>query len=290
VKIFDVNVSGYSVNPSLAGDALPIPAALRGKAAQPADMGKVPYQWVIRRQFIGTYLDSDAITHDGQAVPGLKLAEVAPGVGLISGGSHNSLVVEMADHLVVFDAPVGEIQSRFTLDTLKAKYPSKPVKLLVLTHHHMDHAGGARTFVAQGASVLVGQGNAAHFEKMFAAPHKIDGDALEKSPRKASIEEVADHKIIDDGKRKVEILRIDNPHADGMLIAYIPDAKLGYVVDIWSPGRDKLGDKATPGQQALVAAVAKLSSTPERFAGGHGTVADYAPLASLAGAQPRAER
>jgi len=62
------------------------------------------------------------------------------------------------------------------------------------------------------------------------------------------------------------------------------------VVDIWSPGRDKLGDKATPGQQALVAAVAKLSSTPERFAGGHGTVADYAPLASLAGAQPRAER
>ncbi|TMB25997.1 MAG: MBL fold metallo-hydrolase [Deltaproteobacteria bacterium] len=266
---------------------LEVPADLQ--APSPA-RGNVPYQWVIRRQFIGTYLDSDAITHDGQAVPGLKLAEVAPGVGLISGGSHNSLVVEMADHLVVFDAPVGEIQSRFTLDTLKAKYPSKPVKLLVLTHHHMDHAGGARTFVAQGASVLVGQGNAAHFEKMFAAPHKIDGDALEKSPRKASIEEVADHKIIDDGKRKVEILRIDNPHADGMLIAYIPDAKLGYVVDIWSPGRDKLGDKATPGQQALVAAVAKLSSTPERFAGGHGTVADYAPLASLAGAQPRAER
>ena len=59
------------------------------------------------------------------------------------------------------------------------------------------------------------------------------------------------------------------------------DAKIGFVVDIWSPGRDKLGDKATPGQAALVAAVAKLSSTPERFAGGHGTVADYAPLASL---------
>ena len=55
------------------------------------------------------------------------------------------------------------------------------------------------------------------------------------------------------------------------------------------PGRDKLGDKPTPGQAALVAAVKRLSSTPVRFAGGHGTTAEYAPLAALA-AQPQASR
>jgi glyoxylase-like metal-dependent hydrolase (beta-lactamase superfamily II) len=274
-----------------AGAAAPpggfeVPADLQ---APPPARGNVPYQWVIRRQFIGTYLDTDAMTHDPQGA-GLKLTELAPGVLQVAGGSHNSFIVEMADHLVVFDAPIGEAQSRFTLDALKAKYPSKPVKLLVLTHHHMDHTGGARTFVAQGASVLVGKGNGPHFDKVFAAPHKVDGDSLDKAPRKPDIEEIADRKVLDDGQRKIEILRVDNPHADGLLIAYVPDAKIGFVVDIWSPGRDKLGDKATPGQQALVAAVAKLSSTPERFAGGHGTVADYAPLASLAGAQPRAER
>jgi len=274
-----------------ADDAAPqvsfeVPAELQ---APPPAQGKVPYQWVIRRQFIGTYLDTDAVTHDPQA-GGLTLTELAPGVLQVAGGSHNSFIVEMADHLVVFDAPIGEMQSRFTLDALKAKYPSKPVTQLVLSHHHMDHTGGARTFVAQGASVLVGKGNGAHFEKVFAAPHKVDGDALDKSPRKPAIEEIADRKVLDDGNRKIEILRVDNPHADGMLIAYVPDAKIGFVVDIWSPGRDKLGDKPTPGQQALVAAVAKLSSTPERFAGGHGTVADYAPLVQLAGAQPRAER
>jgi glyoxylase-like metal-dependent hydrolase (beta-lactamase superfamily II) len=154
----------------------------------------------------------------------------------------------------------------------------------------MDHTGGARTFVAQGADVVVGKGNGAHFAQVFAAPHKVDGDSLDKSPRKPAIEEIADRKVLDDGKRKIEILRIDNPHADGMLIGYVPDAKIGFVVDLWSPGRDKLGDKATPGQQALVAAVSRLSSTPERFAGGHGTVGEYAPLASIAGAQPRAAR
>jgi glyoxylase-like metal-dependent hydrolase (beta-lactamase superfamily II) len=261
-----------------------VPAEL---SAPPPARGNVPYQWVIRRQFIGTYLDTDAVTSD-PATGGLKFNELAPGIFQVAGGSHNSLVVEMADQVVVFDAPVGEVQSRFTLDQIKQKF-SKPVRWLVLTHHHMDHAGGSRTFVAQGADVLVPQGDKAHFEKVFSAPHKIDGDMLDANER-ATIEEIADRKVLDDGKRKVEILRIDNPHADAMLVAYVPDAKLGWVVDIWSPGRDKLGDKATPGQVALVNGVSKFSSTPERFAGGHGSVADYAPLAQLAGSQPRAEK
>ena len=285
-EVIHVQYQEARTDAALPQEAVAVPADLQ---APPPARGNVPYQWVIRRQFIGTYLDSDAVTHDSQG-GGLKLTELAPGVLHVSGGSHNSFIVEMADHLVVFDAPVGEAQSRFTLDALKAKYPGKPVKLLVLSHHHMDHTGGARTFVAQGADVLVGKGNGAHFAKVFAAPHKVDGDSLDKSPRKPAIEEIADRKVLDDGKRKIEILRVDNPHADGMLIGYVPDAKLGFVVDLWSPGRDKLGDKATPAQQAVVAAVPRLSSTPERFAGGHGTVADYAPLASIAGAQPRAGR
>jgi glyoxylase-like metal-dependent hydrolase (beta-lactamase superfamily II) len=281
IQLQEAQTSGAAV---AQGD-FQVPAEL----SAPPPARNVPYQWVIRRQFIGTYLDTDAVTHD-PAGPGLKFNELAPGIFQLAGGSHNSLAVEMADQVVVFDAPVGEVQSKFMLDQIHQKFGSKPVKTLVLTHHHMDHAGGARTFVAQGADVLVGQGNKAHFEKMFAAPHKIDNDELSRNPRKPEIEEVADRKVLDDGKRKVEIVRIDNPHADGMLIGYVPDAKLGWVVDIWSPGRDKLGDKANPGQMAVVNAVSKLSSTPERFAGGHGTVADYAPLAALAGAQPRAAK
>ena len=260
---------------------LELPAELRAAAARPA-AGKVPYQWVIRRQFIGTYLDSDAVNFDSDAAAGLRLSELAPGVSQVVGGTHNALVVEMADHLIVFDAPINEWQSRWTLDAARAKYPGKPVKYLVQTHHHMDHAGGVRTYVAEGASVLVGLGNRAHFEKVFNAPHRVDGDALQENSRPLQLEEIADRKVLSDGKRIVEILRVENPHAEGMLIGYLPGDRLGWVADLWSPGRDKLGDKPTPGQVALVVAVKRLSSTPERFAGGHGTVADYAPLAALA--------
>ena len=72
----------------------------------------MPYQWVIRRQFIGTYLDSDNVSYDTRAARrGCGCSEIAPGVQHVVGGSHNSLLVEMSDHLIVFDAPVTDWQS-----------------------------------------------------------------------------------------------------------------------------------------------------------------------------------
>lgn len=285
-EVIHIQLDEVQLNPTIAPAALEIPADLAAGAPAPAT-GDVPYQWVIRRQFIGTYLDSDAISYDPKATESLHLVDIAPGVSQVNGGSHNSLVVEMADHVVVFDAPIGEVQSRFTLGAIHSRYPAKPIKYLVLSHHHMDHIGGARSFVAEGAIVIVPAGSGAHIAKMFAAPHKLDGDALERSPRKAEVIEVDDKKVLTDGKRTIEILRFDNPHVDGMLLSYVADARLGFVVDVWSPGRDKLGDKITPPQAAVVAAVKRLSSAPERLAGGHGSFADYAPLAALAAAPAR---
>jgi hypothetical protein len=96
-----------------------------------------------------------------------------------------------------------------------------------------------------------------------------------------TIVEVAERYVLSDGKREVEIYNIENPHAKGMLIGYVKDARLGFVTDLWSPGRDRVGEKLTPGQAALVAAVKKIGLTPERFAGGHGSVANYTDLEAV---------
>jgi hypothetical protein len=42
-------------------------------------------------------------------------------------------------------------------------------------------------------------------------------------------------------------------------------------------------DKLNPNLAALVTGVKKAGISPLRFAGGHGAVADYAPLAALEG-------
>jgi flavorubredoxin len=228
---------------------------------------------------VGNLLDADVISYDPKAIPGLKLIDVAPGISFAGGWTTNSMIVEMKDYLVFFDAPYGEKRAKWTIEEAKKKYPGKPVKYLILSHHHMDHTNGVRVYAAEGATVVVGQTNGAFFRKVLTSPDSLGID----SPKKKivpKIEEVADRWSITDGTRKVEAYLISSPHSSGTLIGYIPDAKLGYVCDIWSPARDKWDPENDPYklQMSFMLGVRKWAASglrPERFAGCHGTVAPY---------------
>jgi glyoxylase-like metal-dependent hydrolase (beta-lactamase superfamily II) len=280
--ISDATITEAAVNAPVDASRLAIPAAGRASAAKPAT-GNVPYQWVIRRPVIGTYMDSDHVSYDTKASQGLRLQPVAPGVDHVVGGTHNSLLVEMSDHLVVFDAPIADSQSLWVVNAAKAKYPGKPIRWLVLTHHHMDHSGGVRGFLAEGATLVVGQGAAQHWQKVLSAPTARNPDLKGFNPSVTKIVEVTSSHLMDDSRgRQVIAYYMDSPHAKGTLMGYVPDAKLGFVTDIWSPG-PPLPAKPNPGLLSVVNAVKKHNLQPERFAGGHGTIAPYAGLARLAG-------
>ena len=281
--VADTTFTDVRINPVIEAARFEVPAALSADAARPA-IRNIPYQWVIRRQFIGVYLDSEVPSFDTRASTGLRLVQLAPGVQHVVGGSHNSLIVEMKDHLVVFDAPVSDWQSVWLLGAAQVKYTGKPVKYLVLTHHHMDHAGGIRAYAADGATLVVGKGTAEHYRRVLAAPFTRNPDLPAKDLSKTPIVEVADKHVLTDGEREVHAYIVaNNPHADGLLIGYVPQAKLGFVTDIWIPGAGPLPDKLTPPLAAFVGTVKKAGITVEKFAGGHGSTADYAPLAALEG-------
>ncbi|HRQ97355.1 MAG TPA: MBL fold metallo-hydrolase [Candidatus Accumulibacter phosphatis] len=279
--VAETTVDSVTINPPPLAGQFDLPATPRPPALAIGE-GVPAYQWVLRRQYIGVFLDSDMLAWDAGASRGLTLQEIADNVLLVQGGSHNSLIVELPGSLVVFDAPINDAQAQWTLAALRQKFPHKRVRHLVLTHHHMDHIAGARSFIAAGATLVVGAGAADHYRRMAAAPHRRN-PVLAGSVGEPRIIEVSDRLSISDGGREVLVLDAENPHATAMLIGYVPDARLGFVTDLWSPGRDALGSRLGAGQAAVVAAVARHAIVPERFAGGHGSVAPYAPLAQLAG-------
>jgi glyoxylase-like metal-dependent hydrolase (beta-lactamase superfamily II) len=189
----------------------------------------------------------------------------------------------MSDHLIIVDAPVTDAQSAWVMKTVKERFPGKPVRWVVLTHHHMDHAGGVRGLLTDGGTLVVGQGNYEHFRKVLAAPTTRNPDLVKPYDfNRTQIMEVPQSHHMSDGKRDVMVYVMDNPHARGMLMAWVPDAKLGYVTDIWTPG-PPLPAKPNPGLVSVVTTVKKIGIQPERFAGGHGSVAPYSSLAVLAG-------
>src|SRR5260370_13853182 len=152
VEVAKLNYQEITPNPAIAADTFAVSDAVKAAARAPAT-SHVPYQWVMRRLFLTRFTDSDNILFPNGG--GLKLVELAPNVQHVEGGTANNLIIAMKDHLVIFDAPYGELQSRWTIDPAKAKYPGKPIRYLVLTHHHMDHTVGMRTHVSAGATALV---------------------------------------------------------------------------------------------------------------------------------------
>ncbi len=279
--VAEVRLTDVTANPSVPPARFDVPADLRTGAAKPAT-GNIHYQWALRRQIIGIYLDSDNVSFDSRATSSLSLKEIAPGVQHQVGGSHNTLIVEMRDYLIAFDAPVTDGQSNWTLAAAQAKYPGKPVKFVVLTHHHMDHTGGIRAYAAQGATLVVGQGAAAHYRKVLAAPYTRDPDLAARDLSGTQIIEVADKHVFNDGKREVSAYLLENPHASAYLMGYVADARIAYVTDIYSPGAP-LPPKLNPALASVVNGVKKAGIQPLMVAGGHGSTAPYAPLAALAG-------
>jgi glyoxylase-like metal-dependent hydrolase (beta-lactamase superfamily II) len=278
--IADIRITDVIVNSTVAAGHFEPPAAIKAGAARPAT-GAVPHQWIIRRQIIGTYMDSEQVSYDARGSTGLRLNEIAPGVQHVVGGTHNSMLVEMSDYLIAFDAPVTDWQSNWTIAAAKSRYPNKPVRYLVMTHHHMDHAGGIRGYVAQGATLVVGKGAADHYRRTLAAPYTRNPDLQPRSLAGVAIIEVGDKHVFSDGKREVSAHVLENPHAAATLLGYVADARLAYVTDIYSPG-PPLPAKINPALAAVVEGVKKAGIQPLTFAGGHGSTAPYALLVALA--------
>ena len=245
------------------------------KAKAKTAAADAPYQWVLRRIFLGRFLDSDKIYYPENG--GFKLTELAPNVQHVVGGGANNLIVAMKDGIVIFDAPVDEGQSRWVIDAAKAKYPGKPIKQLVITHHHMDHTGGTRAYVAEGAEIVMPGQARPFFEKMFQAEHKLSPDALARQPKPAKIVDVKDTMSLKDETVEIKLLNIPNPHVDGMIIAHVVGPNLVWVTDLISP-RGTIG--RSPATVAVGEALRKANITGSTIVGGHGTTAKQADIAA----------
>ena len=85
--------------------------------------------------------------------------ELEDGIWLIGGGSHNSVAVEFSDFVTVIEAPLNEERSLAVIQEVQRLIPDKMIRYLVVTHHHTDHSGGIRTYVAQGATIVTHEAN-----------------------------------------------------------------------------------------------------------------------------------
>jgi glyoxylase-like metal-dependent hydrolase (beta-lactamase superfamily II) len=224
----------------------------------------------------------------GATMPYARVASdpVAPGVWYVTGGSHHSVVIEMADHTVVVESPLNDERATAVIAEARRLVPGKPIRYVVNSHHHFDHSGGLRAFAAEGITVITHETSRAFFEGALAAPAAMTPDRQQAARRKVTVEGVRDKRVLSDGTRSVEIHHMaGNTHADGMLMVYLPAERLLIQADAFTPGPPNAPVPAiiNPLSVQLADSIARLNLGVDRLLPLHGRIVPLAELHRMIG-------
>jgi glyoxylase-like metal-dependent hydrolase (beta-lactamase superfamily II) len=205
-------------------------------------------------------------------------------VWLARGGTHNSLVIEMADHLVIFEPPLFEGRSEGVIAAAKKSVPGKPIRHIVLSHFHDDHMGGVRTYAAEGAIVVVHSSAGDYIREVLDQRRTLEPDRLEIARRDGRQSQPAvmlvDNSIaLTDGTREVKLYDVPNSHVTGMLVGYVPDARVLFTADLVSDTFPLI----PPFAATVHELIQKNSLSVEMIACAHGNAMPYAQLAYVLG-------
>jgi glyoxylase-like metal-dependent hydrolase (beta-lactamase superfamily II) len=162
--------------------------------------------------------------------------KLADGVWYIGGGTHNSDLIEFKDYVVVVEAPLDEARSNAVMAEVKNLVPNKPIKYLINSHHHFDHSGGLRTYVAEGIPIITNEANKPFYEKAWSAPRTLMPDKLSQNPKKATFITYKDKYTVTDENRTLEIYRVENDtHNAYISFMYLPKEKILIEGDDFTP-------------------------------------------------------
>lgn len=177
----------------------------------------------------------------------VEAQKIVDGVWYLTGGSHHSVAVEFADHVVVVEGPLNEERSLAVIAEVRKAVPNKPIRYLVNTHHHFDHSGGIRTYAAEGATIVTHQANRSFYEKAFSPPRTLNPDRLAQAKKAATfVTMTASHKLAD-ATRTMELHHIQgNTHNAAIIMAYLPKEKILIEADAFNPPAPNAPPPATP--------------------------------------------
>ena len=183
-----------------------------------------------------------------------NLQEIDEGVFLVGGTGAYGLFVEMKDHIVAIGGTQG---AAARIEEVRKHIADKPVRFGVLTHHHSDHVPAAADYAAEGATIIT-------FRENESVVRTASGQ------REAKLEFVESHMSLSDGARTVELYDIGpTPHAEHLLVAYLPEEKILFEADHFPQPRTGPLPPAVPATMAFADALAELDLEVDRIVGAH---------------------
>jgi glyoxylase-like metal-dependent hydrolase (beta-lactamase superfamily II) len=162
---------------------------------------------------------------DPPAAGAPRATALAEGVYRLDGmpGGYHALFVVAEDHVVVLEAPISAEGSAAALAVIRATAPDRPVRRVMLSHHHGDHVAGAGAYVADGATLVVGAG-------LEEAVRRQLPEALRADVR---FDAVDAPRTFGGGAARIEAYPVPNGHAEGNVAYFLPASGILFQGDLF---------------------------------------------------------
>jgi glyoxylase-like metal-dependent hydrolase (beta-lactamase superfamily II) len=188
--------------------------------------------------------------------------DVRPGI--------NAFFIRQPDGVTVFEAPAGFLYPQIEIpppdlargrrasepgealvDLVRRTLPGVPIRRLVISHAHADHAGGVRAFAAEEAEIVVPQGAAEPVRRFLAERFSREPDRWERRRGSPRVREVADRESFGAGASRFDVVAVgENPHAQAMALLWLPEARLLLQGDLYYP--EELADFPSPSRVPIM--------------------------------------
>jgi glyoxylase-like metal-dependent hydrolase (beta-lactamase superfamily II) len=206
MQTFDASITSATPNPPNLAQLLTVPAAGASvpAAAPPAPTGPPPVE------------------------------KIGDGVFKI-GGNYMSVAVDMGDHILVIESGQNDARGAAVMAAAKQAIPGKPIRFVVNSHPHFDHAGGLGAAVAEGTTILTHRNNEPVLERLLSGPRTLIGDSLAKvTARRTDVVRAVGDRDVRKGTngKVVELHHVPNEHSNGLLVVYLPAEKALWTADI----------------------------------------------------------
>jgi glyoxylase-like metal-dependent hydrolase (beta-lactamase superfamily II) len=265
-------------NRAVAGSRFAIPGSVdatfdRALAAR----GARTTEWLMTFAHLGFIKDGPATQINPRVV--------APGSTLIQGIANNSMIVEQQNGIVVVEGALSSVRAEALIRHIRATYPGKPIRYVTGSHHHADHSGGMRPFVALGAQAVVHTNAVPFFRGVFASrDSRLFRDRLDGTNADAKILPVPTTGSITlaDPVRPVVVLPERTTHASTTILVFVPSEGVLFVNgDTYTPGTPP-----GPGARTLDQTIRANGLNVRWIVGGHAGVISYADFQRALAAAP----
>jgi glyoxylase-like metal-dependent hydrolase (beta-lactamase superfamily II) len=152
-----------------------------------------------------------------------ELFQVKGDVYQFRANGHYGTFVPTSEGVVLID-PISTEAGEWLKGQLAARFPGRPVKTIIYSHHDGDHSGGAEAF-ADTTTEIVAQANA---PRGIAADDRVDVMPTRTFSGKSTVEL---------GGKTIELIELGPGHTDSLIGVRFPDENILLVVDIFSGQR-----------------------------------------------------